>query len=84
MFTLDLMTPSFSVFALGSGGGPLETNLSSYVTFFHQAWLSEWSSSCPVIYANRTTRHGKETYLHSRLVSACFYKYLCELHRILN
>ncbi|KAF8574174.1 cyclic-AMP phosphodiesterase [Ramaria rubella] len=25
------MTPSFSVFALGSGGGPLETNLSSYL-----------------------------------------------------
>ncbi|KAF8502454.1 cyclic-AMP phosphodiesterase [Gautieria morchelliformis] len=25
------MTPSFSIFALGSGGGPLETNLSSYL-----------------------------------------------------
>ena len=25
------MKPSFSVFALGSGGGPLENNISSYV-----------------------------------------------------
>jgi hypothetical protein len=52
-FLAELMQPSFSLFVLGTGGGPLETNLSSYVC-----------SNCSTLYVHKypSSRYLCKTY----------------------